>query len=106
MAGGFGGEIILHDEILPKTADDLEWIRWSAKQGAVAFTCDLFRNEYQRMALENYSGIVVIFPELPIELMRDHIMHAWPKVLHLVTNGRTGCYKYNATYGRLSKRWK
>jgi hypothetical protein len=104
--GGFQPEIILHDEMFPKDADDLTWIQWAANEGAVAFTCDLFRNEYQRRALEGLPGIVVIFPELPIDLMRGHILHAWPKILQLLTNGRTGCYKYSATNGKISKRWK
>lgn len=72
-AAGFEPEIILHDEVFPKDADDLTWSHWAAAAGAVAFTCDLFRNEYQRQALESFPGIVVIFPELPLELMRSHI---------------------------------
>jgi hypothetical protein len=102
---GFQAEIVLHDDIFPKDADDLIWAQWAANEGVVAFTCDLFRNEYQRQALEDFPGIVVIFPELPIDLMRGHIRQAWPKILHLVTTGRTGCYKYSATTARLSKRW-
>lgn len=105
IAAGFNIEIILHDEILPKTADDLQWTQWAANEGAVAFTCDLFRNEYQRTALENFPGIVVIFPELRVELTRDHIIHAWPKIMHLFTNRKTGCYKYSAVNARLTRRW-
>jgi hypothetical protein len=105
-ASGFEPEIILHDDVFSKTADDLEWTRWAAAEGLVAFTCDLFRNEYQRQALENFPGVVVIFPELPVDMMRGHIFHAWPKILHLVTTGQTGCFKYSATVGRITRRWK
>lgn len=105
LAAGANIKIVLHDDVLPKDADDLTWTRWAANEGAVAFTCDLFRNEYQRQALEDYPGIVVIFPELPVEQMMSHIVHAWPKILHLRTNGKTGCYKYSATNGRLIQRW-
>jgi hypothetical protein len=91
---------------LPKTADDLTWTQWAAKEGAVAFACDLFCNEYQRQALADFPGIVVICPELPIELMHGHVLHAWPKIMHLITQGRNGCYKYSATNGKLSRRWK
>jgi len=93
METGFKGEIILHDDVLPKDADDLVWTQWAAKESTIAFTCDLFRNEYQKTALVNFPGIVVIFPELPVERMRDHVAHAWPKILHLATNQKTGCYK-------------
>ena len=106
LAAGAQVEIVLHDDILPRDADDLVWTQWAAKEGAVAFTCDLFRNEYQRQALENYPGIVLIFPELPVEAMKDHIIHAWPKILHLLTNSKTGCYRYSATTGKLARRWK
>jgi hypothetical protein len=106
VESGFEPEIVLHDDLFPKTAEDLLWTQWAAEQGAVAFTCDLFRNQYQRQALESFPGVLVIFPELPIELMRGHIHHAWPKILHLVTNGHAGCYRYSVTTGRLSKRWK
>ena|SRR5581483_5354808 len=106
VVAGFGFEIVLHDEVFPKTADDLLWAEWAAAEGAVAFTCDLFRNEYQRATLENFAGIVIIFPELRVELTQQHMLHAWPKVLHLVTQGQTGCYKYSAVNGRLTRRWK
>jgi hypothetical protein len=105
-SAGFEPEIVLHDHVFPKDADDLLWTRWAAEEDAVAFTCDLFRNEYQRQTLESFPGIVIIFPELPIDLMRGHILRAWPKILHLVTNRHAGCFKYSATTGRVSKRWK
>ncbi len=71
---GFDPQIVLHDEVLPKDADDLDWVRWVLQEGAVGLTCDLFRNEYQRAALENFRGIVVIFPEVTVEVMVGHIL--------------------------------
>jgi hypothetical protein len=54
-ASRFPAEIVLHDDIFPKTADDLLWTQWAAREGAVAFTCDLFRNEYQKCVFRRIS---------------------------------------------------
>ncbi len=103
---GFPHEIILHDEIFKDTqTPDLIWAEWAAKNDYIAFTNDLFKNEQEKRVLSQYQGLVIILPSMPAYLTCQTIIHAWPKINHLILHGKRGCYRPN-NRGVLSPRWR
>ena len=106
QSAGFDADIVLHDEVFGRDEDDLVWAQWAAKEKRIVLTRDLFRSEFQRRVLREYPGLIVILPAMNTADTLDFLIRSWPRVVHLATQGLSGCYKFNAATGRLAKRWR
>ena len=103
---GVIAKIVLHDEVFDdRETTDLIWAEWAAKEGFIAFTHDLFRNEQEKRILSMYKGLAIILPSMPAEKTCETIIHAWSKIKHLLIHKKTGCYKL-APGEKLSVRWR
>ena len=106
MERGVAVDIVLHDEKFAIDEDDTVWAHWAAGEGRIVLTRDLFRNEYQRRVLADYSGIIVILPTMNTADTVDFLLRSWTKIEHLATQGLTGCFKFSGVTGKLSRRWR